>query len=84
MKASFLDFRKRPKALLKALDQNEEVSILYRGRLRGVIVPAARHGKRGEARARTHQAFGLWSDRKDLADVRAYVRLLRKGRFDAL
>ena len=35
MKVTFLDFRKRPKALLKALEQNEEVTILYRGRLKG-------------------------------------------------
>ena len=84
MKASFLDFRKRPKAILKALDQNEEVAILYRGRLKGVIVPAARPRKTGQGGAVKHPAFGLWADRKDLADVRAHVRRLRKGRFDAL
>jgi hypothetical protein len=27
-----------------------------------------------------HSAFGIWSDRDDLADVDAHVRKLRKGR----
>jgi hypothetical protein len=34
--------------------------------------------------ARQHQAFGLWSDRPETSDPSAYVRKLRKGRFDAL
>ena len=84
MKATFLDFRKRPKAILKALEQNEEVTILHRGRLKGVIVPAARSGKSGKGSSGKHPAFGLWADRKELADVRAHVRRLRKGRVNAL
>ena len=27
-----------------------------------------------------HEAFGMWRDRKDMADVDVYVRNLRKGR----
>ena len=84
MKASFLDLRKRSKALLKALEHNEEVAILCRGQLKGVIVPAARRRRSAKGRARAHPAFGLWADRQALADVDAHVRRLRKGRFNAL
>ena len=84
MKATFLDLRKSPKKLLEALEQNEEVTISYRGRLKGVIVPAGRSRKSGKGGAGKHPAFGLWADRKDMANVRAYVRDLRKGRVGAL
>jgi hypothetical protein len=30
----------------------------------------------------SHPAFGMWKDRADLKDVTAYVRQLRRGRFD--
>jgi len=32
----------------------------------------------------SHPAFGMWKDRADLKDVPAYVRQLRRGRFDGL
>lgn len=84
MKATFLDFRKRPKALLKALEHNEEVTILYRGRPKGVIVPAGQARKSTRKGAGKHRAFGLWADRREIADVRAHVRRLREGRVHAL
>lgn len=39
MKASVVDLRYRMKDVLKALERNEEVSILYHGKLKGVIKP---------------------------------------------
>jgi hypothetical protein len=34
--------------------------------------------------AKSHPAFGMWKDRKDMKDVAAYVRRLRRGRYDGL
>ena len=46
--------------------------------------PIGRETARVPAKAADHSAFGLWADRADLADVAAYVRKLRKGRFNDL
>lgn len=82
MKASILDLRRRMKDVLAALDRNEPVTITYRGRARGTLVPEG--GAAGECKVREHPAFGMWADREDLADVPAAVRRLRKGRGHAL
>jgi antitoxin (DNA-binding transcriptional repressor) of toxin-antitoxin stability system len=82
MKASILDLRRKMGDVLKALQRNEEVTLLRRGKAIAVIRPFGRPpaGKRAAA----HPAFGLWAGRTDLADMNAAVDKLRKGRFDAL
>lgn len=45
MRASVVDLRYRMKDVLRALDRNEEVTVTYRGKVKGVIVPK-RGGKR--------------------------------------
>jgi antitoxin (DNA-binding transcriptional repressor) of toxin-antitoxin stability system len=77
MKMSFLDLRRKMSSLIKALDQNESVTLTHRGHKKATIVPAK--GKEA-ADMQKHSAFGIWSDREDLADVDAHVRKLRKGR----
>jgi hypothetical protein len=79
MKASALDFRRRMKDILQALDKNETVTILYRGKKKGIILPAGLEKPEGRPVA-AHPAFGMWKDRKDLRDVRAVMRKLREGR----
>ena len=79
MKASILDIRRRMKDVLAALDRNEPVTITYRGKKKGVLYPAG-EDKRKAGSIMEHQAFGMWKDRKDLEDVDAYVRSLRKSR----
>jgi len=83
MKASILDLRRRMKDVLRALDQNEPVTILYRGKRKGILYPADER-KRAAGRVSQHPAFGMWKDRADLQDVTAAVRELRRGRFHAL
>jgi hypothetical protein len=39
MKATIVDLRYRMKEVLKALDRKESVSVLYRGKVKGVITP---------------------------------------------
>lgn len=60
---------------------SETVTVLYRGEERARLTPIA-----GEKRERlvSHRAFGMWKNRADLKDVPAYVRQLRRGRFDDL
>ena len=79
MKANFLDLRKRTKDIVRALDQNQSVTLFYRGKKKGVIVPASRSS--GDSLSvRRHPAFGLWKDREELRYVRAVVSKLRKAR----
>jgi len=83
MKASFVDLRKKSAQIIRALERNEPVTVLYRGRAKAIMQPVG--GKRERAtKAKDHPAFGLWADRKDLADVGRHVRRLRKGRFGDL
>jgi len=82
MKASVLDLRRRMKDILRALERNESVTLLYRGRTKGIIMPAPR--KKGAVKVCDHPAFGMWKDRKDMKDVDAFVRSLRKARYSDL
>ena len=46
MKASVIDLRYRMNEVLKAIDRNEEVTILYHGKVKGVIKPNISRGRR--------------------------------------
>jgi hypothetical protein len=78
MKATVLDMRRRMKDILAALDRNEEVTIFYRGKKKGVIYPVGREPK--SRSIADHPAVGMWKDRDDLADVDTFVRKLRRQR----
>ena len=82
MKASILDLRRKMRDILKALDQNESVTILYRGKEKGVIYPVG-NKKNNPSSVSEHNAFGMWKDRKDLEDVENVIDNLRKGRHSA-
>ena len=81
MKATVLDMRRAPKKILDAIARNETVTLSHRGKPLARIEPI--EGPR-RCRAADHPAFGMWADRADMKDPSAYVRELRKGRFDAL
>ena len=85
MEATILDLRRRMKDVLKALDRNESVKILYRGKERATLIPSrGKAKKRGRQRMADHPAVGMWSDRTDMTDPSAYVRKLREARRHAL
>jgi antitoxin (DNA-binding transcriptional repressor) of toxin-antitoxin stability system len=85
MRATILDLRRRMPEVLRALDRQEQVTILYRGKERATLVPSgAKPSKKGKRRAATHPAFGMWANRDDLVDVAVHVRALRRGRTHAL
>jgi len=78
MEATVLDLRRNMKDVLAALNRNERVTLTYRGRRKGVIVPC--EGNTERPSVSRHAAFGMWQDRDDIADVDGYVRDLRRGR----
>ena len=84
MRASFVDLRKKSGEILRALDRNEQVTVLYRGRPKAIMQPIANEGNRVTAKTKDHPAFGLWADRDDLKNVARHVRALREGRFNDL
>ena len=81
VKASILDLRRRMKDVLRALDRNESVKILYRGKEKGILRPSP--GARSTSVVK-HPAFGMWKGRTDMRNVPGTVRKMRKGRVDAL
>jgi len=83
MRASILDLRRRMPEVLRALESNEPVTILHRGKEKAWLYPASLR-RPSSISATNHPAFGLWKDRKDLRQVERFVRKLRKGRFHAL
>ena len=78
MKASIVDLRYRTKDILRAVERGESVTVFYRGKEKARIVPPPT--KRDSEKLRTPEAFGLWKGRRDLRDVGAYVRKLRRPR----
>lgn len=79
MKATVVDLRHKMKEILAALDRGEEVTILYRGKERAVMIPAEQANKE-RASICDHPAFGMWKDREDMKDVSAWLRKIRSGR----
>jgi antitoxin (DNA-binding transcriptional repressor) of toxin-antitoxin stability system len=74
MKATVVDLRYHMSEVIKALDRNERVSVLYHGKVKGVITPA-----RGASNARvtSHPFFRM---RTDAASVDTVMDDLRGGR----
>ncbi len=55
--------------------------LTHRGREKATIVPKQTADKTG---GKSHPAFGLWEKRRDMDDVAAAVRRIRKGRTHAV
>jgi antitoxin (DNA-binding transcriptional repressor) of toxin-antitoxin stability system len=74
MEASIVDLRYRMKEVLRALDRNEQVSILYHGKLKGTIVPVTRPAR---MKAAEHPFFSI---RQGEGTVAEEMENLRGGR----
>lgn len=75
VKATILDLRYRMKDVLKALERNETVDILYHGKPKGVITARA-GGRRGKVA--DHPFFGM---RRGGGSVEREMDGLRGGRY---
>ena len=56
MKASIVDLRYKSTQILEALERNEEVTVLYHGKVKGVIKPARKTKKQ---KVVEHPFFGM-------------------------
>jgi prevent-host-death family protein len=82
MKASIVDLRYRMKDVLRAIDRGETVTVLYRGKEKAKLVPVKKQQEK--PRVEDLPFFGMWKDRKDMADPVAYVRKIRQNRLTKL
>ncbi len=76
MKASVVDLRYKMHDILKALERNEEVTVLYHGKVKGVIVPAKKKEYKIMA---NHPFFGMLSGdtKKSVPDTLSDLRKIR-------
>ncbi|MES9906227.1 MAG: hypothetical protein ABW168_26550 [Sedimenticola sp.] len=72
-----MDLRYRTNDILKALDRNESVTVLYHGKVRGVIKPSR---ERSELKIKDHPFFGMHHDSEKT--VLEELETLRKPRHD--
>lgn len=59
MEASILDLRYRMKDVLKALERNEVVKILYHGKIKGKIFPCSEDKSAEKNRTVDHPFYGM-------------------------
>lgn len=77
MKASIVDLRYKTKDILKALDRNECVTVLYHGKARAIMSPV---GKKSNQRVQEHAFFNMADS--STTTVEEVVENLRKPRYD--
>ncbi|MFC1670740.1 type II toxin-antitoxin system Phd/YefM family antitoxin [Spirochaetota bacterium] len=71
MKANIVDLRYKMKKILKALDRNETVTILYHGKEKGTIIPSVSLDKQ---KIIHHPFFGMSSDKESVESVMESLR----------
>ena len=76
MKASVADLRYRINEILKAIDRNEEVTILRHGKVIGIIKPTVSRGRR---RISDHPFFNMYPSPQFVLDKR-----LRRSREESI
>lgn len=79
MEASIIDLRYKMKEVLKALDRNENVTITYHGKIKGVIHPVRSNE---DLKVSDHPFFGIATDSKESVDE--IMENLRSGRINAI
>ncbi len=77
MKASIVDLRYKTNDILKALDRNESVTVLYHGKVKGVIKPAR---EKTGSKIKDHPFFGMTKNSEET--VLEELANLRKPRHD--
>lgn len=78
MKATIVDLRYKMNDILKALDRNETVTVLYHGKVKGIIMPTK--GQRIK-KIKDHPFFGM-SSKDTQKTVLAELNDLRKPRYN--
>lgn len=76
MEATIVDLRYKMKEVLKALERNENVTVKYRGKLKGTIVPNL---EKKSNHVKDHDFFGMHKNESESVD--ALMQRLRGNRF---
>ena len=79
MDITFVDLRRAPAKILTALERKEPITLSRRGKMIARIVPV---DEKEMCRPSEHEACGMWADREDMNDPSAYIREMRRSRFD--
>ena len=77
MKASIVDLRYKTSDILKALNRNESVSILYHGKIKGIIRPAK---NKNNSKVKDHPFFAM--NKENEQSTLEELANLRKSRYD--
>lgn len=77
MEASVVDLRYKMNEVLKALDRNEQVTILYHGKVKGVIKPMQ---PKTTQKVQDHPFFGVF--KPEQISVEEKMDQLRGSRYD--
>jgi len=77
MKASIVDLRYKTNDILKALDRNESVTVLYHGKVKGIIKPAR---EKTALKVKDHPFFSMYENSE--LTVLEELDNLRKSRHD--
>ncbi|MBN2418636.1 MAG: type II toxin-antitoxin system Phd/YefM family antitoxin [Deltaproteobacteria bacterium] len=78
MKATIVDLRYKMNDVLKALDRNEKVTVLYRGKVKGTLIPSSNETKQ---KITDHPFFGMSASSKDIS-VQNVMDDLRGSRYN--
>lgn len=76
MKVSIVDLRYKMNDVLKALDRNEQVKVLYHGKVKGLIMPVPKERMK---KVEGHPFFGMLRHEKN--PVLEDLKILRKVRY---
>jgi PHD/YefM family antitoxin component YafN of YafNO toxin-antitoxin module len=78
MQATVVDLRYKMNDVLKALDRNEKVTVLYRGKVKGILIPS---GEKNHLKITEHPFFGM-SSQDTSKSVSEEIDDLRNSRYD--
>lgn len=81
MQASVVDLRYKMNDVLKALERNEKVSVLYRGKIKGVLVPSSTANKQDKKKKISEHPFFGMSPADSNKSVAEEMDELRGGRY---
>lgn len=78
MKATIVDLRYKMNDVLKALDRNERVTVLYRGKVKGILIPPKKEKR--PIKITEHPFFGMFQESE--RSVEEELDTLRRARYD--
>jgi prevent-host-death family protein len=79
MEVTTKQLRLEPGRIISQVSNGQEITITFRGKPRAKIIPI-NTGRIPVSQELENELFGIWKDKKNMANVEQYVRNIRKGR----